>query len=82
MTHLKNLSHSKAWLIDHLTGEAEIEYIKFHGSEAWGNKTKEMYYSLLSHKMIPFVLFPQASEPSMNFNISKMVCRKRLNVKL
>ena len=39
-----------------------------------------MYYSLLSPKMIPFVLFPQASEPSMNFNISKMVCRKRLKM--
>ena len=33
------------------------------GSETWGNKTKEMYYSLLSLKMISFVLFPQTSEP-------------------
>ena len=32
-----------------------------------------MYYSLLSHKMISFVLFPQASQPSMNFNISESV---------
>ena len=39
------------------------------GSEAWGNKTKERYYSLLGVKMISFVLFPQASEPSVNFNI-------------
>ena len=30
-------------------------------------KTKEMYYSLLSLKMISFVLFPQASQPSTNF---------------
>ena len=37
-----------------------------------GNKTKEMYYSL-SLKMISFVLFPQASQPSMNFNISELV---------
>ena len=44
------------------------------GSEAWGNRTWEMYYSLLSLKMISFVLFPQASEPSINFNISKLVC--------
>ena len=35
-------------------------------SEAWGNTTKEMYYSLLTLKMISFVLFPQASQPSMN----------------
>ena len=27
------------------------------GSEAWGNKTKEMYHSLSSLKMISFVLF-------------------------
>ena len=33
------------------------------------NKTKQMYYSLLSLKMISFVLFPQASEPSMNFGL-------------
>ena len=32
-----------------------------------------MYYSFLSLKMISFVLFPQALEPSMNFNISKLV---------
>ena len=31
------------------------------GSEAWGNKTKEMYYSLLSLKMISFDLYPRAS---------------------
>ena len=37
------------------------------GSEARGNKTKEMYYALLSLKMISFVLFSQASQPSMNF---------------
>ena len=35
------------------------------GSEASGNKTKEMYYSLLSPKMISFVLFPLASQPSL-----------------
>ena len=28
------------------------------GSEAWGSRTKEMYYSLLSLKMFSFVLFP------------------------
>ena len=38
-------------------------------AEARGNKTKEMYYLLLSLKMISFVLFPQAMEPSVNFNI-------------
>ena len=39
------------------------------GSEAGGNKTKEMYYSLLSLKMISFVLFPQALQP----NVSELV---------
>ena len=43
------------------------------GSKAWGNKTKEIYYSLLSLKMISFVLFPQASQPSMDFNKSELV---------
>ena len=43
------------------------------GSEAWGNKAKEMYYSLISLKMISFVLFPQAWQPNMNFNISELV---------
>ena len=32
-----------------------------------------MYYLLLSLKMISFVLFPQASLPSMNLNISELV---------
>lgn len=39
-----------------------------------GNKTKEMYHSMLSLKMISLVSFPQASEANMNFNlISKLV---------
>ena len=29
------------------------------GSKAWGNKTKEMYYSLLSLRKISFVLWPK-----------------------
>ena len=37
-----------------------------------GNKTKGMYYSFLSLKMISFVLFPQASLPSLNFNTMYM----------
>ena len=41
--------------------------------EAWGNKTKEIYCSLLGLKMVSFVLFPPASEPSMNFDLSKLV---------
>ena len=49
----------------------KLEFIL--GSEAWRNKTKEMYYSLLSLKMISLVLFLQASQPSMNFNISELV---------
>ena len=32
-----------------------------------------MYHSLLSLKMISFVLFPQASQPSMNLSISELV---------
>ena len=35
-----------------------------------GNKTKEMYYSLLSLKMISFVLFPQALQPSKHYFFS------------
>ena len=48
-------------------GRARREGRKETGvSEVWGNKTKEMYYSLLNLKMISFVLFPQASQPRMN----------------
>ena len=38
-----------------------------------GEKTREVYYSLLSLMMISFVLFPQASQPSLNFNILELV---------
>ena len=54
--------------------------------EAWGNKTKEMYYSLSRQdkalsslviinglKLISFVSFPQALQQSMNSNISELV---------
>ena len=43
------------------------------GSEAWGNKTKEIILRPSNEQYISFVLFPQASEPSMNFNIANMV---------
>ena len=33
------------------------------GSEAWGNKTKEIASSLRDERLIYFVLFPLASEP-------------------
>ena len=38
-----------------------------------GGIKQKMYYSLLSLKMTSFVLFPQASRPSMNFIISELV---------
>ena len=61
--------HHYTTLIDH------FRYIKIHTwlSEAWRNKTKEMYYSLLSLKMVSSVLLPQVSDPGKNFNISEMV---------
>lgn len=43
------------------------------GSEAWGDKTKEMNNSTPDLNVLSVVLFPQALEPSMNFNISKLV---------
>ena len=36
-----------------------------------------MFYSLLSLKMISFVLFRQALQPSMNLSISELVCYTR-----
>ena len=55
-------------------GMDHFRFFKFIlGSEAWGNKTKKMYYSLLSLKMISLVLFPSALQPSMNFIISELV---------
>ena len=38
-----------------------------------GNKTKEMYYSLLSLKMIFFCFIPPSLRAKNEFNISKMV---------
>ena len=42
-----------------------------------GEKKKEIYYSLLSLKLISFALFPQPSLPNMNFNISEewFICK-------
>ena len=51
-----------------------------HGSGALGKKTKEMYFSLLSLKVISFVLFPQASVPSLNFNTSKLLIGSKLHL--
>ena len=47
--------------------------LKTSTKKAWGNKTKEIILRLSDEYNISFVLFPQASEPCMNFNISKMV---------
>jgi len=58
-------------MLGHVLQIVHFRYIKIIlRSEAWRSKTKEMYYLLLSLKMISFVLLPQASKPSMNFNIS------------
>ena len=44
--------------------------LKFYlRSKAWGDKSKEMMYSSLELDVISFLLFPQASDPSLNFNI-------------
>ena len=37
-----------------------------------GGKTNEINHSSLNLDGISFVLFPQASKPSLNFNVSKM----------
>ena len=58
-----------------------LNILNFMAPRLGGIKQKKCIIHV-SPKMISFVLFPQASEPSMNFDISKMVCRKRLNVKL
>ena len=39
-----------------------------------------MYYSLLNLKMISFVLFPQALQPNMSFNISGYWSVELINV--
>ena len=39
------------------------------GSTAWENETKEIVLRLSNELYISFVLFPLASEPSMNFDI-------------
>ena len=43
------------------------------GSGAWEDKQKKCITVVLSLEMISFVLFSQASQPSMNFNISEVV---------
>ena len=42
------------------------------GSEACGNKTKEITSRLRGKQLIFFILFPLTSEPCWNFNLSKM----------
>ena len=37
----------------------------------WRNKAKGILYLFLNRDAISFVLLPQASEPCLNFNISK-----------
>ena len=65
---LKNRSHVR---IDHFW------YIKIHtwlrGLGEWNKQTKNDF-------LISFVLFPQPSPPSMNFNISELVCYDISNV--
>ena len=47
---------------------ASFELLKFIlGSAAAGNKTKEMNYSTLNLHAISFLLYPTASQPSMDF---------------
>ena len=44
------------------------------GCEARGINTRKEIISMLSNEQyISFVLFPQASEPTMNLNLSKLV---------
>ena len=38
----------------------------------WGRRGGEIHHSSPNLDMISFVLFPQASEPSFNFNIFKL----------
>ena len=56
---------------------SSIDHFRYIEIYTWlqglGNKSKEMYHLLLSLKMISFVFFPQAMQPSMNFNISELV---------
>ena len=57
-----------------MSQQTNFDILKFIlGSEAWGNKTKEITLRSSIELFISFVLFHQASEPSMNFNISKLV---------
>ena len=55
--------------------QANFDILKFILGWLGGIKQKKLnvLVTFLSLKMISFVLFPQVSEPSMNFNISKMV---------
>ena len=57
-----------------LSSKDHFRYIEIHTwLQGLGNKSKEMYHLLLSLKMISFVFFPKAMQPSMNFNISQLV---------
>ena len=73
------LNVNSAGRVDHVTLHKQKTIFdilnSIHGCEAWGNKTKELYiYSLLNFRMISFLLFHQASQPSMNFNLSELIC--------
>ena len=56
-----------------VTHEAIFYMLKFKlGSEACGNKTKEITSRLRGKQLIFFILFPLTSEPCWNFNLLKM----------
>ena len=82
----ENVNSEKLFLLRHILFKwTNSDISKFIlGCEAWGNRTKNhLEAQQLINKYISFVLFPQASEPSMNFNVSKMVywvCHQHLSL--
>ena len=66
--HLSALRDTERSLIGYFQCIQILTWLRGWG----GGGTKGIYHSSLKLDVISFVLFPQASEPSFNFNIFKM----------
>ena len=71
--HLSALRDTERSLIGYFQCIKILTWLQGWGGGGRGRgETKGIYHSSLNLDVISFVLFPQASEPSLNFNIFKM----------
>ena len=69
--HLSALRDTERSLIGYFQCIKILTWLRGWGGGGGGNK-RNIYHSSLNLDVISFVFFPQASEPSFNFNIFRM----------